>query len=176
MRSAKCKRHGPCAAESGTNVLPKGPRSPLQQLPLCDKGSFSGLTAPSDEGAVSEADWGRESLKAFTSLENTGKDGTFSLPQSLRDSSLIRGSLVRLQQPSERKRSLICWILLQPNYENPHQKAAASCSGFFAGFLWVRFGSAPHPGGSGRSRGPGRRSPPPPRDPASASGSRRPCW
>ena len=61
--------------------------------------------------AVSEADWGRESLKAFAFLVNTGKDGTFSLPQSLRDSSLIRGSLVRSQQPSERKRSFIkaCW-------------------------------------------------------------------
>ena len=55
--------------------------------------------------AVSEADWGRESLKAFAFLVNTGEDGTFSLPQSLRDSSLIRGSLVRSQQPSERKRS-----------------------------------------------------------------------
>ena len=55
--------------------------------------------------AVSEADWGRENLKAFAFLVNTGKDGTFSLPQSLRDSSLIRGSLVRSQQPSERKQS-----------------------------------------------------------------------
>ena len=71
------------------------------------KGSFSSPTAPSDEGAVSEADWGRESLKAFAFLVNTGKDGTFSLPQSLRDSSLIRGSLVCSQQPSERKRSFI---------------------------------------------------------------------
>ncbi|MDY4582239.1 MAG: hypothetical protein SPD81_05235, partial [Candidatus Faecousia sp.] len=61
-----------------------------------------------DEGAVSEADWGRESLKAFAFLVNTGKDGTCSLPQSLRDSSLIRGSLVRSQQPSERKRSFSC--------------------------------------------------------------------
>ena len=51
--------------------------------------------------AVSEADWGRESLKAFAFLVNTGKDGTFSLPQSLRDSSLIRGSLVRSQQPTK---------------------------------------------------------------------------
>ena len=57
--------------------------------------------------AVSEADWGRESLKAFAFLVNTGKDGTFSLPQSLRDSSLIRGSLVRSQQPSEHKRSFL---------------------------------------------------------------------
>ncbi|MDY4582560.1 MAG: hypothetical protein SPD81_06870, partial [Candidatus Faecousia sp.] len=51
------------------------------------------------------ADWGRESLKAFAFLVNTGKDGTFSLPQSLRDSSLIRGSLVRSQQPTKHKRS-----------------------------------------------------------------------
>ncbi len=38
------------------------------------KWSFSVPKAPSDEGAVSEADWGRESLKAFTFLVNTGKD------------------------------------------------------------------------------------------------------
>ena len=55
--------------------------------------------------AFSEAEWGREILKPFEFLVKTGKDGTFFLPQSLRDSSLIRGSLVRSQQPSERKRS-----------------------------------------------------------------------
>ena len=62
---------------------------------------YAAQRPPSDEGAVSEADWGRESLKAFALLVNTGKDGTCSLPQSLRDSSLIRGSLVGAQQPTK---------------------------------------------------------------------------
>ena len=75
--------------------------------------------------AVSEADWGRESLKAFAFLVNTGKDGTFSLPQSLRDSSLIRGSLVRSQQPSERKRSFI-WETWGYDRIVTHEKTGAS--------------------------------------------------
>ena len=38
--------------------------------------------APSDEGAVSEADWGRENPKASEVYRNTDKTATFSLPQS----------------------------------------------------------------------------------------------
>ena len=38
--------------------------------------------APSDEGAVSEADWGREDVKTFEFLRNIGNIPIFSLPQS----------------------------------------------------------------------------------------------
>ena len=55
---------------------------------------FSSPRPPSGEWAGSEADWRRERLKPFEFFVNTVKDGTFSLPQSFRDSSLIRGSLV----------------------------------------------------------------------------------
>ena len=81
--------------------------------------------------AVSEADWGRESLKAFAFLVNTGKDGTFSLPQSLRDSSLIRGSLVRSQQPSERKRSFTLLEALRGPIPRHIPKGKRSGMGFF---------------------------------------------
>ena len=53
----------------------------MQQPPVCRK-SDTVQTAPSDEGAVSEADWGRENVMVLT--VNTDKTVTFtsSLPQS----------------------------------------------------------------------------------------------
>ena len=38
--------------------------------------------APSDEGAVSVADWGRDRLKNWQNIRKTGEIQTFSLPQS----------------------------------------------------------------------------------------------
>ena len=38
--------------------------------------------APSDEGAVSEADWGRDTAKSFLNNKIIGEIRTFSLPQS----------------------------------------------------------------------------------------------
>ena len=38
--------------------------------------------APSDEGAVSEADWGRENLEVFPSFTHKKQTFRFSLPQS----------------------------------------------------------------------------------------------
>ena len=46
-----------------------------------EKGRLTSM-APSEEGAVSEADWGRENLKYYEFYVNTDKTVTFSLPQS----------------------------------------------------------------------------------------------
>jgi len=56
-------------------------KTDFRNSPDCRK-SYATRKAPSDEGAVSGADWGRDNRKHSEFWVNTDKTETFSLPQS----------------------------------------------------------------------------------------------
>ena len=69
-----------------------------QKISAAEALASTAQTAPSDEGAVSEADWGRENVEVLTAYQHIGNFYVFSPSVACGASSLIRGSLGRCKR------------------------------------------------------------------------------